>query len=249
MNYMTWGVRMNEAFSRTEMLFGTEAMERLKSAHVAVFGLGGVGGYVVEALARSGIGALDLIDNDTFSVTNLNRQILALHSTVGLQKTDVAAKRVKDISPECRVHTFNTFFTEETSRQFDFDSYDYIVDAIDTMAGKLELVMAARRHNVPIICSMGTGSKMDPTALRVGDLYETSVDPLARIMRKELRKRGVDSLKVVCSSEMPIKPKTQSDETKGAGNRPVPGSNAFVPAAAGLILAGEVVKDITGYNS
>ncbi len=233
---------LNE-FSRTELLLGAQAMDKLKKARVAVFGIGGVGGYVVEALARSGIGALDLIDKDVISLTNINRQIIALHSTVGQPKAQVAAARVKDINPDCVVRTYDTFFTHETADEFDFSQYDYVVDAIDTVTGKLALVMKAKEAATPIISSMGTGNKLDPTAFEVTDIYKTSFCPLARIMRKELKKRGVDRLKVVYSREEALTPVGETEEPD-PGRRSVPGSVAFVPSAAGLILAGEVIRDI-----
>lgn len=234
---------MINEFSRTELLLGADGMEKLKRARVAVFGIGGVGGYAVEALARAGIGALDLIDNDVISLTNINRQIIALHSTVGLPKTDVMAARVKDINPECEVRTYQTFYSPDTAEQFDFAQYDYIIDAIDTVTGKLALAVNAQKANTPIISSMGTGNKLDPTAFTVTDIYKTSFCPLARIMRKELRKRGIERLKVVYSQEEALTPEGVTEELP-QGRRSIPGSVSFVPSAAGLILAGEVIKDI-----
>ncbi|MBQ1475514.1 MAG: tRNA threonylcarbamoyladenosine dehydratase [Ruminococcus sp.] len=234
---------MINEFSRTELLLGADGMEKLKRARVAVFGIGGVGGYAVEALARAGIGALDLIDNDVISLTNINRQIIALHSTVGLPKTDVMAARVKDINPECEVRTYQTFYGPDTAEQFDFAQYDYIIDAIDTVTGKLALAVNAQKANTPIISSMGTGNKLDPTAFTVTDIYKTSFCPLARIMRKELRKRGIERLKVVYSQEEALTPEGVTEELP-QGRRSIPGSVSFVPSAAGLILAGEVIKDI-----
>ena len=234
---------MINEFSRTELLLGADGMEKLKRARVAVFGIGGVGGYAVEALARAGIGALDLIDNDVISLTNINRQIIALHSTVGLPKTDVMAARVKDINPECEVRTYQTFYSPDTAEEFDFAQYDYIIDAIDTVTGKLALAVNAQKANTPIISSMGTGNKLDPTAFTVTDIYKTSFCPLARIMRKELRKRGVERLKVVYSQEEALTPEGVTEELP-QGRRSIPGSVSFVPSAAGLILAGEVIKDI-----
>lgn len=227
-------------------------MERLKKARVAVFGVGGVGGYVVEALARSGVGALDLIDNDRVSLTNINRQIIAAHSTLGRYKVEAARERILDINPAAQVHTYTTFYTQETSGQFDFREYDYVVDAIDTVTGKIGLVMQAKEAGTPIISSMGAGNKMDPTGFRVADIYRTSVCPLAKVMRKELKSRGIRELKVVYSEEIPIKPRTgegMEEEAAAAGRRQIPGSNAFVPSVAGLIIAGEVIKDIVGYSS
>ena len=234
---------MINEFSRTELLLGADGMEKLKRARVAVFGIGGVGGYAVEALARAGIGALDLIDNDVISLTNINRQIIALHSTVGLPKTDVMAARVRDINPECEVRTYQTFYGPDTAEQFDFAQYDYIIDAIDTVTGKLALAVNAQKANTPIISSMGTGNKLDPTAFTVTDIYKTSFCPLARIMRKELRKRGIERLKVVYSEEEALTPEGVTEELP-QGRRSIPGSVSFVPSAAGLILAGEVIKDI-----
>lgn len=232
---------MKEQFVRSELLLGAENIERLQRARVAVFGVGGVGGYVVEALARSGVGALDLIDNDTVSISNLNRQIIALHSTVGKYKVDVAADRIHDINPEAVVRTYRTFFMPDTAEQFDFSQYDYVVDAIDTVTGKIELIMKAEAEGTPIISSMGAGNKMDASAFEVADIYKTSVCPLAKVMRKELKARGVKHLKVVYSKELPLKP--LKDIHDGV-RRSVPGSLAFVPSAAGLIIAGEIVKDL-----
>ena len=234
---------MINEFSRTELLLGADGMEKLKRARVAVFGIGGVGGYAIEALARAGIGALDLIDNDVISLTNINRQIIALHSTVGLPKTDVMAARVNDINPECEVRTYQTFYGPDTAEQFDLAQYDYIIDAIDTVTGKLALAVNAQKANTPIISSMGTGNKLDPTAFTVTDIYKTSFCPLARIMRKELRKRGIERLKVVYSQEEALTPEGVTEELP-QGRRSIPGSVSFVPSAAGLILAGEVIKDI-----
>ena len=240
---------MLNSFSRTQLIFGREAMERLARCRVAVFGIGGVGGYTVEALARSGVGALDLIDNDRVSLTNLNRQIIALHSTVGQYKVDVAAARVGDINPDCAVRTYKTFYLPETRDSFDFTQYDYVVDAIDTVAGKLALAVQAQEAGVPIISAMGAGNKVDPTAFRVSDIYKTSMDPLARVMRRELKKRGVRRLKVVYSQEEPVAAAEQPEEEAQGARRSVPGSTAFVPSVVGLILAGEVVKDLIGFAS
>ena len=249
---------MLNQFSRTQLLFGKEGMEKLYQARVAVFGIGGVGGYTVEALARSGIGTLDLIDDDRVCLTNLNRQIFATRDTVGQFKVDVAQQRVHSINPDAVVHTYKTFYAPQTAEQFDFTQYDYIVDAIDTVTGKLELVEQAEKAGVPIISCMGAGNKLDATAFEVADIYETSVCPLARVMRHELKKRGIRKLKVVYSKEpamTPIDDMTISCRNhcicppgtarKCTQRRQVPGSNAFVPAAAGLILAGEVVKDLS----
>ena len=236
---------MREQFLRTEMLLGTRALERLQGARVAVFGLGGVGGYAVEALARSGVGSLDLIDNDTVSVSNLNRQILATHSTVGMRKVDAARQRVLDINPECQVRTYPVFYTPETADSFDFPQYDYIVDAIDTVTGKLALVEHARAAGTPIICCMGTGNKLDASAFQVADISKTSMCPLARVMRRELAKRGIRHLKVVYSQEEALTPTGWEEEAAALGKRQIPGSVAFVPGAAGLLLAGEVIRDLT----
>lgn len=253
---------MLNQFSRTELLFGKDAMERLYHARVAVFGIGGVGGYTVEALARSGVGTLDLIDDDRICLTNLNRQIFATRKTVGKFKVDVAKERILEINPNAVVNLYKTFYAPQTAEQFDFSQYDYIVDAIDTVTGKLELVEQAQRAGVPIISCMGAGNKLDPTAFEVADIYETSVCPLARVMRRELRKRGIEKLKVVYSKEPPMTPiddmaiscRTHcicppGTARKCTQRRQVPGSNAFVPAAAGLIIAGEVVKDLTGVSN
>ena len=227
-------------FSRTALLLGDKAIEKLKNSRVAVFGVGGVGGYVVEALARSGVGTLDLIDKDTVSVSNINRQIIALHSTVGQLKTEVAAARAKDINPNIVVHTHNVFYLPETAQDFDFSQYDYVVDAIDTVSGKIALVEQARVCSVPVISSMGAGNKLDATAFEVADISKTSVCPLARVMRRELKKRGIEHLKVVYSKEEPL-PSTLKDEESG---KAVPGSIAFAPSVVGLIIAGEVIKDL-----
>ena len=235
---------MKEQFSRTQILLGEEAVEKLKNARVAVFGVGGVGGYTVEALARCGVGNLDLIDSDTVSVSNINRQILATHSTVGMLKVDAAKARILDINPECHVRTYPIFYLPDTAEQFDFTAYDYIVDAIDTVTGKLQLVERAVAAGTPIICSMGTGNKLDPAAFMVSDISKTSMCPLARIMLKELKKRGINHLKVVYSQEEALTPDVDEEELKRTGKRQIPGSVAFVPGAAGLILAGEVVKDL-----
>lgn len=231
---------MSEQFLRTELLIGKEGIVKLKSAHVAIFGIGGVGGYTAEALTRCGIGTIDIIDNDTINITNINRQIYALHSTLDQYKVDVAKQRMLDINPNVKVNTYKTFYMPETSHVFDFKNYDYIVDAIDTVTGKIELVMKAQEAGTPIICSMGTGNKMNPAMLEVSDIYKTSVCPLAKVMRQELKKRKIKKLKVVYSKETPIKP-VQIDDTC---SRRIPGSNAFVPPTAGLIIASEVIKDI-----
>ena len=231
---------MSRFFSRTELLLGEEAMEKLKNSRVAVFGIGGVGGYIVEALARSGVGSLDIIDNDAVSPSNINRQIIATHKTIGMDKVDIAKERILDINPEATVRKYKKFFTPDTSAEFDFTQYDYVVDAIDTVTGKIELVMKAKEASVPIISSMGTGNKLDPTAFEVSDIYKTSVCPLARVMRNELRKRGVKKLKVVYSKEIPVTPLFKTEED--VKNKRIPASVAFVPSVAGLIIAGEVIK-------
>ena len=236
---------MADQFSRTRLLLGEEAMNILKNSRVAVFGIGGVGGYVVEALVRSGVGTLDLIDDDSVSLSNLNRQIIAVRPAVGRSKVDVARERARDINPDCAINRHRTFYLPETAGQFDFSEYDYVVDAIDTVKGKLQLVLQARESGTPVISCMGTGNKLDPSRLEVTDLYKTEMDPIARIMRRELKKRGVRRLKVVYSKEQPLKPIRDCSDESGAGRRATPGSTAFVPPAAGLIIAAEVVKDLT----
>ena len=238
---------MDDQFSRTRLLLGDDGIKKLQKARVAVFGVGGVGGYVVEALARAGVGALDLIDNDTVARSNLNRQIIATLDTIGKPKVDVAADRVHAINPACTVRVFRTFYLPETKDQFDFTQYDYVVDAIDTVSGKIALVLQAKEAGVPIICAMGAGNKLDPSMFEVADLYKTSVCPLARVMRTECRKRGIRRLKVVYSKEPPVTPAAPAEDM-APGKRSVPGSVSFVPAAAGLILAGEVVRDLVGLS-
>lgn len=248
---------MLDQFSRTQLLIGKEGIDKLKNSRVAVFGIGGVGGYTVEALVRSGIGAIDLIDDDKVCLTNINRQIYATRKTVGKYKVDVAEERIYEINPDVKVVKHKIFYMPETSKNFDFSEYDYIVDAIDTVKGKIELVMQANAAKTPIISSMGAGNKMDPTAFEVADIYKTSVCPLARVMRYELRKRRVKKLKVVYSKEKPIVPVENmaincdtncicptDSVIKSTYRRQVPGSNAFVPAVAGLIIAGEIIKDL-----
>lgn len=239
-----------DAYGRTRLLLGSDGMEKLKNAHIAVFGLGGVGGYVVEALARCGVGTLELVDHDTVSLSNINRQILATRDTVGMDKAEAARLRVAAIDPEIKVIARRQFFGPDTKGDFDFSKYTYVVDAIDTVTGKLALVQASKEAGVPIISSMGTGNKLDPTAFRIGDLFETSVCPLARIMRKECRKRGIDKLKVLYSLEEPIAPELSADDPMWQelpeGRNALPGSISFVPAAAGLMIAGAVIRDITG---
>ena len=233
-----------DPFSRTALLLGDEAMKKLKNSKVAVFGLGGVGGYVVEALARSGVGALELVDHDTISITNINRQIFATRSTVGMDKAEAAKNRVLDIDPAIQVTARKEFFLPDTAESFDFASYDYVVDAIDTVTGKLALVTAAQAAGTPIISSMGTGNKLDPGKFQIADITKTSVCPLARIMRKECAKRGIKHLKVLFSTEDPISPQGGTMEELPEGRRSLPGSVAFVPSVAGLMIAGEVIKDL-----
>ena len=234
---------MEDQFSRAEMLLGKENMKRLETARVAVFGVGGVGGYTVEALARCGVGTLDLVDNDKVCLSNLNRQIIALHSSLGKYKVDVARDRILDINPKARVNVYRTFYLPETRDLFDFTKFDYVVDAIDTVAGKISLAEQAKEARVRIISAMGAGNKLDPAGFEVADIYATSVCPLARVMRRELKKRGIDRLKVVYSKEKPLKPvEILQDDTH---RRQVPGSLSFVPSAAGLIMAGEVIRDLT----
>ncbi len=250
---------MLNQFSRTQLLLGSAGMEKLKQARVAVFGIGGVGGFTAEALVRSGVGAIDLIDDDKVCLTNINRQIFATRKTVGQYKVDVAAARLTEINPDVTVRTFKTFYTPDTADQFDFSQYDYIVDAIDTVTGKLALVEHAAAAGTPIISCMGAGNKMDPTAFEVTDIYKTSVCPIAKVMRNELRKRRIKKLKVVYSKELPMTPIDDmaiscrshcicppGTARKCTQRRAVPGSNAFVPSVAGMILAAEVVKDLTG---
>ena len=236
---------MSEAFSRTELIYGPDVMQHLARCRVAVFGIGGVGGYVVEALARTGIGALDLIDSDRVCLSNINRQILATTKTVGRYKVDVAEERIRDISPDCTVRTYRIFYLPDTQDRFDFRNYDYVVDAIDTVTGKLTIIENAKRAGVPVISSMGAGNKTDPAAFEVADLYDTSVCPLAKVMRRECKKRGITSLKVVYSKEKPVSVREGAvqEETR---HRSTPGSTAFTPSAAGLIIAGEVVNDLAG---
>ncbi len=248
---------MSGQFSRTSLLYGAEAMERFAAARVAVFGIGGVGGYVVEALARSGIGALDIIDDDRVCLSNINRQIIATTKTVGRYKVDVAEERILDINPDCMVRIYKTFFLPETQDQFDFSEYDYVVDAIDTVTGKLAIIEKAKKEGTPVISSMGAGNKLNAALFEVADIYQTSICPLAKVMRHECKKRGIDSLKVVYSKEMPMKPledtvadsEEESCDPTEAGSkhtkrRSIPGSTAFVPSVAGLIIAGEVINDL-----
>ncbi len=237
---------MPNQFSRTELLFGKEAMKKLQNSRVAIFGIGGVGGYTAEALARSGIGAIDLIDNDTVCLTNLNRQIIATHSSIGKLKVDVAEARLLDINPDIKIKKYNIFYTPETKSDFDFTQYDYVVDAIDTVVGKLSIIEESKKANIPVISSMGAGNKLDPTKFEVADISKTSVCPLARVIRQELKKRNISKVKVVYSKEPSIKPITTEDnkEELSIKKHQIPGSTAFVPSVAGLIIAGEVIKDL-----
>ncbi len=230
---------MKEEFTRTAMLIGEESVEMLSSVHIAVFGIGGVGGYVTEALARCGVGEFDLIDNDTVNITNINRQIIATHETLGRYKTEVMKERILSINPEAKVNIHNTFYLPENSAEFDFTKYDYIVDAVDTVTAKIEIIMNAKKAGTPVISSMGTGNKLDPTLFEIADIYKTTVCPLAKVMRRELKKRGVNSLKVLYSTEEPVK-----SIAAEVGEKPVPASIAFVPSVAGLIIAGEVIKEL-----
>lgn len=234
---------MKEQFERTGLLLGEEAVALLQKKRVAVFGIGGVGGFTVEALVRSGVGAVDLIDKDEVGVTNINRQIIATHKTVGMPKVEVMRERIAEINPDCKVRTHECFYLPETANQFSFSDYDYIVDAVDTVTAKLELAVQAKKAGTPIISSMGAGNKLDPSRFEVADISKTSVCPLARVMRRELKKRGITHLKVVYSKEEPLMPKEQIAEE---GRRMLPGSVAFVPSVAGLMIAGEVIRDLTG---
>lgn len=242
---------MLNQFSRTALLVGQGAIEKLQASRVAIFGIGGVGGYVAEALARSGVGCFDLIDNDTVALTNLNRQIIATHATLGQAKVQVMAERIHAINPEAVVHVHQCFFLPENAHEFDFFQYDYVVDAVDTVAAKIAIIMAAKAANVPVISSMGAGNKMDPGKFQVADIFKTSVDPLARVMRQEMKKRGVKKLKVVYSTELPLTPVDELEgecHAEAPQRRALPGSTAFTPSAAGLLLASEVVKDLIGWD-
>lgn len=240
---------MSDAFIRTEMLLGAKAMEKLKTVRVAVFGIGGVGGYAAEALARSGVGAIDLIDHDVIAESNLNRQIIATGKTLGRFKAEVMKERILDINPDCRVTTHICFYLPENKDLFDFSQYSYVIDAIDTVTAKIQLVLQAKEAGTPVISSMGTGNKLNPAELEAADLYQTSVCPLARVMRRELKKRNVTALKVVYSKEKPLEPAEKlPKESENSERRSTPGSVAFVPPAAGLLLASEVVKDLIRQN-
>lgn len=239
----------DEWFSRTEILLGSEAMERLRNARVAIFGIGGVGGHAAEALARSGVGALELIDHDSVSITNINRQMVALHSTVGRSKVEVMKERILDINPKAKVEAHACFYLPETAENFDFSKYDYVVDCIDMVTGKLQLIEAAKAVDTPIICSMGAGNKLDPTGFQIADISKTSVCPLAKVMRRELKKRNIKNVKVVYSKEEPVSQKVETREQQEMNlkndRKVLPGSCSFVPSVVGLILASEVVKDLT----
>lgn len=241
---------MLNQFSRTELLLGKEGLQKLANSRVAIFGVGGVGGHVVEALARSGVGTFDLVDNDDVSLTNVNRQIVATLDTVGRDKVDVMRERILSINPDATIHTHKCFYLPETQDEFDFTAYDYVVDAIDTVTGKIALVMQAQEAGTPIISSMGMGNKLNPAEIEVADIYETSICPLARVMRRELKARGVKKLKVVYTKEKPLEPikevAEECMEAEGISKRAVPGSTAFVPSVAGLIMASEIVKDLVG---
>ena len=243
---------MLNQFSRTELLFGSEAITRLQNAHVAVFGIGGVGGYTVEALARSGVGSFDLIDNDTVAITNLNRQIIATIDTVGQPKVEVMAKRIASINPDAKVNCRQCFFLPENQHEFDFSQYDYVVDAVDTVAAKIAIVLAAKAAGVPVISSMGAGNKVNPAMFEVADIYKTKVDPLARVMRQAMKKNNIKKLKVVYSQELPLLPINEEIESERHAETPkrraLPGSNAFTPSVAGLIIASEVIKDLAGWD-
>ncbi|MBR3402172.1 MAG: tRNA threonylcarbamoyladenosine dehydratase [Parasporobacterium sp.] len=247
---------MTDQFQRTKLLIGEEALRKLSRSRVAVFGIGGVGGYVCEALVRSGVGAFDLIDSDTVNLTNLNRQIIATLQTIGRYKVDVMKERMLLINPDADIRVHNCFFLPENSKEFRFEEYDYVVDAIDTVTAKIELILKAKEFGVPVISSMGAGNKLDPGQFRIADIYKTNVCPLAKVMRRELKKRGVSSLKVVYSEEIPVKPDAEAAACMEAldpgeeqsKRRSIPGSIAFVPSVAGLMIAGEVVKDLAGYS-
>lgn len=244
---------MNDQFSRTELLFGKEAIKKLSECRVAVFGIGGVGGYTVEALARSGVGSIDLIDDDKVCISNINRQIIATHRTVGMYKVDAAEERILEINPNANIVKHKVFYTPQNADEFDLSQYDYVVDAIDTVSGKIALAVNAQKSQTPVISSMGAGNKIDPSAFEVSDIYKTSVCPLARVMRHELKKRGINKLKVVYSKETPFLPAKDEMNScmqeENINRRQIPASNAFVPSVVGLIIAGEVIKDLIGINN
>jgi len=233
-----------EQFSRTGLLLGEENMQKLANMRVAVFGIGGVGGYVVEALARSGVGTFDLIDNDTVALSNLNRQIIATTDTIGRYKTEVMRERILSVNPEAQINVHNCFYLPETATEFDFSKYSYVVDAVDTVTAKIDIIMKAKEAGVPVISSMGAGNKLDATKLTVTDIYKTTMCPLAKVMRRELKKRGVEKLKVVYSTEKAIKPVGEVEEN--TGRRTTPGSISYVPSVAGLLIAGEIIKEVIG---
>ncbi|MBQ6887346.1 MAG: tRNA threonylcarbamoyladenosine dehydratase [Lachnospiraceae bacterium] len=235
---------MLEQFSRTGLLLGEENMQKLANMRVAVFGIGGVGGYVVEALARSGVGTFDLIDNDTVALSNLNRQIIATTDTIGRYKTEVMRERILSVNPEAQINVHNCFYLPETATEFDFSKYSYVVDAVDTVTAKIDIIMKAKEAGVPVISSMGAGNKLDATKLTVTDIYKTTMCPLAKVMRRELKKRGVEKLKVVYSTEKAIKPVGEVEEN--TGRRTTPGSISYVPSVAGLLIAGEIIKEVIG---
>lgn len=234
---------MEGIFDRTRIVLGDDAIDKLKRSHVAIFGVGGVGGYAIEAIVRSGVGEITIVDNDTVSPSNINRQIIALHSTIGEKKIDVAEKRIKDINPECIVHKSDSFFLPGMEEEFSFASFSYVVDAIDTVSGKIALIETANEYSIPIISSMGAGNKLDPTLFTITDIYKTNTDPLSRVMRRELKKRGIKKLKVVWSPEKPITP-IKTMEEDNSKRRSTPGSVAFVPSVAGLIMAGEIIRTL-----
>ena len=234
---------MEGIFDRTRIVLGDDAIDKLKRSHVAIFGVGGVGGYAIEAIVRSGVGEVTIVDNDTVSPSNINRQIIALHSTIGEKKIDVAEKRIKDINPECIVHKSDSFFLPGMEEEFSFSSFSYVVDAIDTVSGKIALIEAANKYSIPIISSMGAGNKLDPTLFTITDIYKTNTDPLSRVMRRELKKRGIKKLKVVWSPEKPITP-IKIMEEDNSKRRSTPGSVAFVPSVSGLIMAGEIIRTL-----
>lgn len=235
---------MENQFQRTQILIGQQAIEKLQNSRVAVFGVGGVGGYVCEALVRSGLGAIDIIDSDTVAFSNLNRQIIATHNSIGKLKVDVMEERIKSINPNCQVNKYACFYLPETESMFDFTQYDYVVDAVDTVSAKISLVMKCKEVNTPIICSMGAGNKLKPNMFEVSDIYKTEMDPLAKVMRHEMKKRGVKKLKVVYSKEKPLTPLEAIPVDEGSSRRSIPGSNAYVPASAGLLIASEVINDL-----
>lgn len=235
---------MSERFVRTENLIGEDGLEKLRDAHVAVFGVGGVGGYIIEALARSGVGTLTIIDSDTVAESNINRQIIATYNTIGMSKVDAMKERILSINPDAKVNVRNCFYLPENADEFDFSEYSYVADAVDTVTAKINIIMKAKEAGVPVISAMGAGNKLDPTKFQVSDIYKTSVCPLAKVMRYELKKRGVKKLKVVYSTELPVKPKTELAVEENSKRRSTPGSIAFAPSVMGLIMASEIIKDL-----